>query len=185
MKKELSAADRKALLATLKARFEKHPERHKGIAWEKVQEKLEAHPAKLWSLQQMEETEGEPDVVGFDKPSGTYIFMDCSPETPKGRRNVCFDRKALDDRKTAKPHDSAMEMAAAMGIDMLDEEQYRALQAVGPFDQKTSSWIQTPAGVRKLGGALFGDYRYGQTFIYHNGASSYYAVRGFRGVLTV
>lgn len=184
-KKALSAAQREELLSTLKARFEKNMNRHKGIGWAKVQERLEANSAKLWSLSVMEETGGEPDVVGYDKKTGEYIFYDCSPETPKGRRNVCYDGEALEARKTFKPEDSAIEMAAAMGIGILTEEQYRELQELGEFDTKTSSWIETPGPIRKLGGALFADRRYDHVFVYHNGASSYYAVRGFRGSLRV
>ncbi len=184
-KKELSAKERETLLKTLKARFEKNMHRHKGVEWAKVQARLESHPAKLWSLYQMEETEGEPDVVGVDKKAGEYIFYDCSRETPKGRRNVCYDKAALDARKEHKPGDSALEMAEAMGIDVLTEEQYRELQQLGNFDAKTSSWIITPPAIRKLGGALFGDFRYGHVFVYHNGASSYYSSRAFRGLLRV
>jgi hypothetical protein len=184
-KKKLSAEEQSELLKTLKARFEKNMARHKGISWDKVQARLEAHPEKMWSLDQMEVTEGEPDVVGHDKKSGAYIFMDCSPESPKGRRSVCFDGAALKSRKEHKPKDSAEEMAAAMGVEMLSEEEYRGLQELGEFDTKTSSWVQTPAPIRKLGGALFCDRRYDHVFVYHNGAESYYAARGFRASLNV
>jgi len=173
------------LLSILKARFEKHPGRHKGIAWSKVQERLNANIAKLWSLYEMEQTGGEPDVVGYDKNTGEYIFYDCSAETPKGRRNLCYDRAALDARKEFKPKSNAVEEATAMGIELLNEEQYMQLQTLGHFDAKTSSCLATPEGVRKLGGAIFGDYRFGRVFIYHNGAESYYAGRGFRGSLRV
>ncbi len=176
---------RDALLGTLKARFEKNMGRHKGLEWAQVQARLEANPEKLWSLSEMERTGGEPDVVGLDEKTGEYIFYDCSAETPEGRRNVCYDRAALDSRKSFKPGDSALDMAAAMGIELLSEMQYFALQELGKFDLKTSSWLSTPAEVRKLDGALFGDRRYGRVFIYHNGASSYYGVRGFRGSLKV
>jgi len=159
--------------------------RHEGVEWDKVEAKLEANPAKLWSLSEMERTGGEPDVVGSDKKTGEYIFYDCSAESPKGRRSVCYDRAALEARKEHKPADSAIDMAAAMGIEILTEEQYRALQKLGAFDLKTSSWIMTPAAIRKLGGALFCDRRYDTVFTYHNGADSYYAARGFRGSLSV
>lgn len=158
--------------------------RHKGLEWARVQEKLQANPEKLWSLSEMERTGGEPDVVAFDKKTGEYTFYDCSAESPKGRRSVCYDREALEARKEHKPKDSAMDMAAAIGIELLTEEQYRALQKLGQFDLKTSSWVKTPANIRKLGGALFCDRRYDTVFVYHNGADSYYAVRGFRGALT-
>lgn len=184
-KKKLSAEERDQLLEVLKARFEKNKNRHKGIDFTDVQRRLEAKADKLWSLSLMEETGGEPDVVGIDKKTGEFIFFDCATETPKGRRSVCYDREALESRKQHKPADSAMEMAASMGIELLDEEQYRALQKLGNFDSKTSSWIKTPDAIRELGGAIFGDYRYGQVFIYHNGADSYYGVRGFRGALRV
>jgi len=184
-KKELPAAVRDEQIAKLKARFEKNMSRHSGIEWGKVLEKLEAQPDKLWSLNEMEETGGEPDVVGYDEKTGEYLFFDCSPETPQGRRNVCYDREALDARKEHKPGNSAMDMAADMGIELLTEEEYMALQKLGKFDTKTSSWLKTPPAIRKLGGAIFGDRRYDHVFIYHNGASSYYAVRGFRGVLRV
>ena len=184
-KKGLSTEQQKELLKNLKARFEKNMNRHKGLEWSKVQSKLEANTQKLWSLNEMESTGGEPDVVGFDNKSGEYIFYDCSVETPKGRRSICYDREALESRKEHKPKDNAMDMAAAMGIEVLTEEQYRALQKFGNFDTKTSSWIQTPADIRKRGGALFCDRRYDHVFVYHNGAESYYAARGFRGLLKV
>lgn len=173
------------LIETLKTRFENNMERHKGIKWENVQAKLEANPKKLLSLYEMERTEGEPDVIGYDKKTGEYLFCDCSPETPKGRRNTCYDREAQDARKEHKPKNNAIDMAAEIGIDILTEEQYKELQKLGEFDAKTSSWIKTPADVRKLGGALFCDFRYGKVFVYHNGAQSYYGVRGFRGLLKV
>ena len=184
-KKKLSAEHSQTLLGILKARFEKNSHRHKGLKWDDIQARLEAHPEKLWSLDEMEETGGEPDVVGHDAKTGEYIFYDCAPETPKGRRSLCFDPEALASRKEHKPKDSAIAMADAMGIDILTEEQYRELQQFGPLDTKTSSWIATPAPIRKLGGALFCDYRYGTVFLYHNGAESYYAARGFRGSLRV
>lgn len=173
------------LLNTLKVRFEKNMARHKGIDWNKVQSKLESNPSKLWSLNEMEVSEGEPDVVGYNKKNDVFLFYDCSAESPKGRRSICYDRKALDSRKENKPKDSAMDMAEAMGIEMLTEEEYRELQKLGDFDLKTSSWILTPDKIRKLGGALFCDKRYDTVFTYHNGAESYYAARGFRGVLKV
>ena len=173
------------LLRALKARFEKNMNRHKGFEWAKVQAKLEANAEKLWSLNEMERTGGEPDVVGHDKKTGEYIFYDCSAESPKGRRSVCYDREALESRKEHKPEDNAIDMATAMGIDVLTEEQYRELQKVGNFDTKTSSWVKTPSNIRKLGGALFCDPRYDTVFVYHNGAESYYAARAFRGSLTV
>jgi len=182
---ELSQEQRVELLETLKARFEKNMNRHEGLEWATVQAKLEANPGKLWSLNEMEATEGEPDVVGFDENTSEYIFCDCSAESPKGRRSVCFDREALESRKKHKPENSVMDMAAAMGIELLTEEQYRELQKVGNFDMKTSSWVQTPAAIRNLGGALFCDLRYDTVFVYHNGADSYYAARGFRGLLKV
>ncbi len=185
MKKELSAAEKNALLNTLKTRFEKHPGRHKGIDWNKVQAKLESAPVKLWSLSEMEATGGEPDVVGFDKKTGEYVFYDCAAESPKERRSLCYDHEALEKRKEHKPADSAVEMAKAIGIELLTEEEYRALQQLGNFDTKTSSWIQTPPAIRKLGGAVFCDRRYNTVFLYHNGADSYYAARGFRGSLKV
>lgn len=184
-KKELSAAQRDALLNTLKTRFEKNMRRHEGIAWAAVLARLEAQPEKLWSLSIMEATGGEPDVVGQDAQTGEFIFFDCAPESPKGRRSVCYDREALESRKDYPPEDNALDMAEEMGVDILTEAQYRALQQLGAFDAKTSSWIETPAAIRKLGGAIFGDYRYGRVFVYHNGASSYYAARGFRGALRV
>ncbi|MBX2891059.1 MAG: DUF4256 domain-containing protein [Saprospiraceae bacterium] len=184
-KKELPPSQREELLSTLKARFEKNMNRHEGLEWAKVQARLDANPAKLWSLHVMEETGGEPDVVGYDKKTGEYIFYDCSAESPKGRRSVCYDRAAWESRKEHKPADNAMDMAAAMGIEILSEEQYRELQQLGAFDLKTSSWVKTPNGIRKLGGALFCDRRYDTVFVYHNGAESYYAARGFRGSLRV
>jgi hypothetical protein len=184
-KKELSQEQRKELLASLKARFEKNMNRHEGLQWTAVQAKLEASPEKLWSLYEMERTGGEPDVVGHDKKSGEYIFYDCSAESPKGRRSFCYDREALESRKEHKPKDDAVGLAAAMGIELLTEEQYRGLQKLGDFDVKTSSWVKTPAAVRKLGGALFCDRRFDTVFLYHNGAESYYAARGFRGWLRV
>jgi hypothetical protein len=184
-KKQLSSEQREELLQTLKTRFEKHMGRHKGMAWEKVQERLEAHPAKLWSLEEMEMTGGEPDVIGQDAKTGAYIFYDCSAESPKGRRSLCYDREALDARKAHKPESSVLDRAAEMGIELLTEEQYRELQQLGEFDLKTSSWVKTPAAIRELGGALFGDRRYNQVFVYHNGADSYYAARAFRGSLKV
>lgn len=175
----------KALFQTLKARFDQHMSRHPDLEWSKVQARLEGHPDKLWSLQEMERTGGEPDVTGYNKIRGEYVFTDCAAESPQGRRNLCYDRKALDDRKTFKPKNSALDMAEAIGISLLTEEQYRQLQELGDFDTKTSSWIATPPAIRKLGGALFADRRYDHVFIYHNGASSYYAARGFRGLLNV
>jgi Protein of unknown function (DUF4256) len=182
---ELKPAQRDALLKALKTRFEKNMPHHKGFEWAKVQARLEANEAKLWSLHEMESTGGEPDVVDYDKKSGECIFYDCAAESPTGRRSVCYDREGLESRKEFKPANSAMDMAAEMGIDMLNEEQYRALQKLGTFDAKTSSWIKTPAEMRKLGGALFADFRYGNVFVYHNGAQSYYAGRAFRGSLRV
>jgi hypothetical protein len=184
-KKKLSPEQSSALLKTLKARFEKNMNRHKGISWADVEAKLKAKNEKLYSLYEMEETEGEPDVVAYDKKSGEYIFYDCSPESPKGRRSICYDHEALEARKEHKPADSAINMAADMGIEILTEEEYRQLQELGSFDTKTSSWIKTTADVRKLGGALFCDHRYNTVFLYHNGAESYYAARGFRGSLRV
>jgi hypothetical protein len=184
-KKELLAAQRKELLSTLKARFEKNMGRHKGLAWAPVQTKLEADADKLWSLSEMESTGGEPDVVGYNKKTGDYIFYDCSPESPNGRRSICYDQEALESRKENKPKNSAGGMAAAMGIELLTEEQYHELQQLGRFDTKTSSWVKTPPAIRKLGGAIFADFRYGRVFVYHNGAESYYAGRGFRGLLKV
>jgi len=184
-KKQLSAEQSEELLSVLKARFEKNMNRHKGVEWAKVQAKLEAKPEKLWSLDDMEQTGGEPDVIGRDKKTGEYIFYDCSAESPKGRRNVCYDQEALESRKEYKPGDSAVGMAAAMGIELLTEEQYRELQKLGDFDTKTSSWVITPANIRRLGGALFCDRRFDAVFVYHNGAESYYAGRGFRCSLRV
>jgi len=180
-KKALSPKQREELFKALKTRFEKNMSRHKGLEWAKVQARLEANTEKLWSLNEMESTGGEPDVVGHDKKTGEYIFYDCSAESPKGRRSVCYDHEALESRKEHKPKDSATSMAAAMGIELLTEEQYRDLQKLGDFDTKTSSWVTTPADIRKLGGALFCDRRYDTVFLYHNGAESYYAARGFRG----
>lgn len=182
---ELSPDQREGLLKTLKARFEKNMSRHTGLEWADVQAKLEANPEKLWPLHEMEATGGEPDVVGYDSKTGEYIFYDCSAESPKGRRSVCYDREALESRKEHKPKNNAVDMAAAMGIELLTEEQYRELQQVGNFDMKTSSWVLTPERIRKLGGALFCDRRYDTVFVYHNGAESYYAARGFRGSLRV
>lgn len=173
------------LLGILKTRFEKNKNRHKGVDWANVQARLESNLEKLWSLSEMEKTGGEPDVIGVDKKTGVYIFCDCSPESPAGRRSLCYDRAAWQSRKEYKPKSNAVDMAAAMGVELLSEEKYRVLQKVGTFDAKTSSWIQTPADIRKRGGALFCDFRYGQVFVYHNGAESYYAARGFRGMLKV
>jgi hypothetical protein len=184
-KTDLSPKQREELLKTLKARFEKNMSRHKGLEWPKVQARLEAHTAKLWSLHEMERTGGEPDVVGHDKKTGEYIFYDCSAESPDGRRSLCYDREALEERKEHKPKNSALNMADAMGIELLTEEQYRDLQQLGHFDTKTSSWLKTPAAIRKLGGALFADFRYNHVFVYHNGAQSYYAARGFRGAVAM
>lgn len=183
--KELSAKQRAELLGALRARFEKNRNRHKGLEWAKVQATLEAHAEKLWSLNEMERTGGEPDVTGHDKKTGEYIFVDCSPETPKGRVSVCYDREGWESRKEHRPKNTAMDMAIAMGIELLTEEQYLELQQLGEFDTKTSSWVKTPADIRKLGGALYGDRRYGRVFVGHNGAQSYYAARGFRGSLRV
>jgi hypothetical protein len=184
-RKEFSPDKREGLLGTLKARFEKNMNRHKGLEWAEVEARLERHNEKLWSLNEMERTGGEPDVVGRDRKSGEYIFYDCSAESPQGRRSLCYDREALDSRKEHKPKDSALDMAEAMGVTILTEEEYRALQKLGTFDAKTSSWVKTPPAIRKLGGALFCDRRYETVFLYHNGADSYYAVRGFRGSVTV
>ena len=189
-KKKLSSGEREELLLALRARFEKNMNRHKGLEWTKVQAKLEASPdgyrdEKLWSLNEMESTGGEPDVAGHDKKTGEYIFYDCSVESPKGRRSICYDHEALESRKEHKPGNSARGMADDMGIEILTEEQYRELQKLGTFDTKTSSWIKTPADIRKLGGAIFADWRYGHVFVYHNGAESYYAARAFRGSLRV
>ncbi|MFT3674363.1 MAG: DUF4256 domain-containing protein [Chitinophagaceae bacterium] len=183
--KKLSADQATELLKLLKSRFEKNMHRHKGLDWSKVQARLQSSPAKLWSLEEMEITGGEPDVTGFDKKTGEYIFVDCAAESPKGRRSICYDRKALDARKEHKPANSAMDLAAEIGIDLLTEEQYRELQQLEAFDLKTSSWIATPDNIRKLGGALFCDRRYDHVFLYHNGADSYYGARGFRGMLRV
>lgn len=184
-KKKLSAKESKELLLVLQARFGENMNRHKGIVWDTIRERLQVKTEKLWSLSKMEETGGEPDVIGYDKKTGEYIFYDCSPESPKGRRSICYDHQALEYRKEHKPETSAIQLAADMGIDLLTEAQYRELQNLGSFDTKTSSWIATPPAIRKLGGALFGDFRYGTVFIYHNGAESYYAARGFRGSLRV
>ena len=184
-KKKLSPEQHKELLGVLKTRFEKNMSRHQGLEWRKVQAKLEVSPDKLWSLGEMETTGGEPDVVSYDKKTGEYIFYDCSAESPKDRRSLCYDRAALDSRKENKPKNNAMEMAASMGIELLSEEEYRMLQRLGHFDMKTSSWLKTPSEIRKLGGAIFGDYRFGRVFVYHNGAESYYGARGFRGSLRV
>jgi hypothetical protein len=184
-KKALSPEQREELLGALQARFEKNMNRHLGLEWAKVQERLEADAEKLWSLGEMERTGGEPDIVGFDQKTGEYIFYDCSAESPKGRRSLCYDGEALKSRKEHKPENSALEMAAAMGIEILTEEQYRELQELGNFDTKTSSWVKTPSDIRKLGGALYCDRRYNTVFVYHNGAESYYAVRGVRGSLKV
>jgi hypothetical protein len=184
-KQELSAEHREELLNELKIRFEENMGRHKGLQWAKVQAKLEAQPKKLWSLSEMERTGGEPDVVGLDKKTGEYIFYDCAAESPKGRRSLCYDREALESRKEHKPKNSAVDLAEAMGVELLTEEQYRELQKLGTFDTKTSSWITTPSEVRKLGGAIFADFRFGRIFVYHNGAESYYAARAFRGSLRI
>jgi hypothetical protein len=184
-KKKLSSAQQEELLRALKTRFEKNMSRHKGLEWAKIQAKLESNNEKLWSLSEMERTGGEPDVVGYDKKTGEYTFYDCSAETPRGRRSVCYDREALDSRKEHKPGNSALDMAAAIGIELLTEEQYRELQKLGNFDTKTSSWLKTPSDIRKLGGAIFGDFRYGKVFTYHNGAESYFGARAFRGSLRV
>jgi hypothetical protein len=183
--KKLSPEQREKLLSVLHARFEKNTNLHEGLEWAKVKARLEAHPEKLWSLGEMERTSGEPDVVGHDKKTGEYTFFDCSPESPKDRRSLCYDREALNSRKEAKPKNSATDLAAAMGIELLTEEQYRELQKLGNFDTKTSSWLKTPVEVRKLGGAIFADRRFDRVFVYHNGAESYYAGRAFRGSLTV
>jgi hypothetical protein len=184
-KKKLTAPQREELLDVLKSRFEKNKSRHKGIDWAKVEEKLLSSPEKLWSLHEMERTGGEPDVVGYDKKTGAYLFFDCSAESPKGRRSVCYDREGLESRKEHRPENSAVDMAEEMGIDLLTEEQYRELQLLGNFDLKTSSWVQTPDAIRKHGGALFCDRRYDHVFVYHNGAQSYYGARAFRGALRV
>jgi len=184
-KRDLSPEERAELLTELKARFEKNMSRHKGLEWPKIQAKLEANTEKLWSVNEMERTGGEPDVVGHDKKTGEYVFYDCSAESPRGRRSLCYDREALESRKEHKPGNNAIDMAAAMGIELLTEEQYRELQKLGNFDAKTSSWVKTPGDVRSLGGALFCDFRFGKVFLYHNGAESYYAARGFRGSIRV
>lgn len=184
-KNQLSPSQQTELLAILKSRFEKNPNRHLDLEWNKIQEKLEANPNKLWSINEMERTEGEPDVVGYDKETDEYIFYDCSTETPKGRRSLCYDKEALDARKEFKPENNVIDMANSMGIELLSETEYRHLQQLGKFDLKTSSWIKTPSEIRKLGGALFADFRYETVFVYHNGAQSYYGVRGFRGSLRV
>lgn len=184
-KKELSSEQSEELLSVLKARFEKNKNRHKGLEWNKVQARLESNSEKLWSLHEMERTGGEPDVIGYDEKTSEYIFCDCSPESPKGRRSICYDREALESRKAHKPKNNALDMARAMGIEPLTEEEYRTLQQLGEFDTKTSSWVKTPAEIRQLDGALFCDRRYNHVFTYHNGASSYYAARGFRGILKV
>lgn len=184
-KRELSSQQREELLETLEARFEKNMDRHQGLEWDKVKAKLEANPEKLWSLNEMESSGGEPDVVAQDKKAGEYIFFDCSPESPKGRTGFCYDREALDSRKEHKPKNSVIDMAAAMGIEPLTEEQYQELQKLGSFDTKSSSWLKTPAEIRDLGGAIFGDRRFGRVFVYHNGAQSYYSGRAFRGSLRV
>ena len=183
--KELSLEEREKLFGVLKVRFEKNMNRHKDLEWENLKTKLDSNPEKLWSLNDMEKTGGEPDVVGYDKKTGEFLFYDCSAESPIGRRNVCYDREALDSRKEFKPENTAIDMAATIGIDLLTEEQYRELQKLGNFDTKTSSWVKTPSGIRKLGGALYCDRRYDSVFLYHNGAPSYYAVRGFRGSISV
>lgn len=185
MKNKLSSEQIQELLNVLETRFENNTNRHKDIEWSKVKAKLEANPDKLWSLDEMERTEGEPDVVGFDKNTSEYIFYDCAAESPKGRRSICYDHEALEKRKENKPANSAINMAEEMGIELLNEQQYKGLQQLGKFDSKTSSWIATPADIRKLGGAIFSDFRYNTVFIYHNGADSYYAARGFRGLLKV
>lgn len=185
MKKQLSPAQREELLGALKTRFEKNLNRHKGLEWAKVQARLEAHPEKFWSLNEMEKTGGEPDVVGLDKKTGEHLFFDCSAETPKGRTSVCYDREGWESRKEHRPKTTAMNMATAMGVELLTEEEYHALQKLGEFDTKTSSWVKTPADIRKLGGALYCERRYGRVFVGHNGAQSYYGVRGFRAWLKV
>ena len=184
-KPQLSADQQEGLIKILKTRFEKNPNRHENIKWEDVQKKLESNPEKLWSLNEMERTEGEPDVIGYDKKTNEYIFIDCSLESPKGRRSLCYDRDALNSRKENKPTNSVVDLANEIGIEILDEEQYRELQSLGNFDLKTSSWVKTPDEIRKLGGAIFCDKRYNTVFLYHNGAESYYAARGFRGVLRI
>lgn len=185
LQRELSPEHREELFKVLKKRFEENMNRHADLKWPEIQAKLEAHPKKLWSLDEMEETGGEPDVVGYDDKTGEYIFFDCSTESPKGRRSICYDPEALESRKKHKPRHSAVGMAAEMGIKLLTKEEYLELQKLGNFDTKTSSWVKTPSDIRELGGAIFGDYRFGKVFIYHNGADSYYGVRGFRGSLRV
>lgn len=185
MKKELTIEEQEELLKVLEIRFEKNMQRHKDLDWNKIEAKLKANPNKLWSLDEMERTEGEPDVIGYDKKTDEYLFVDCVAESPKGRRSVCYDHEALEKRKEHKPLNSAINMAEEMGIEILNEEQYRDLQKLGKFDTKTSTWIKTPAEIRKLGGAIFSDFRYNTVFVYHNGADSYYAARGFRGLLRV
>jgi len=184
-KTKLSAEEQSALLGTLKTRFEKNKNRHQRIEWASVESRLHSSPEKLWSLYQMEQTGGEPDVISYDENFGEFIFYDCSPESPKGRRSVCYDRAAQESRKKYPPANNAVDMAAEMGIELLSEQDYLELQRFGPFDSKTSSWLKTPSGIRKHGGAIFGDFRYGQVFVYHNGAQSYYAARGFRGKIRV
>jgi hypothetical protein len=183
--RKVTSEQRNNLTGLLKTRFEQNMDRHEGIFWTEVVSRLEANPDRLWSLHEMERTGGEPDVTGRDHLAGEIIFCDCSKESPAGRRSLCYDRQALDARKEYKPENSALDLAAAMGVELLDEEQYRELQKLGPFDTKTSSWLKTPGDIRSLGGALFGDFRYGRTFIYHNGVQSYYAARGFRGLLSI
>ena len=185
MKRELTANEQEEILNTFEKRFEKNPNRHKNLEWSAIEAKLKTNPKKLWSLDEMERTEGEPDVIGYDEKTKEYLFVDCSPESPKGRRSVCYDHEALEKRKEHKPLNSAINMAEEMGIEILNEEQYKELQKFGKFDTKTSSWILTPTGIRKLGGAIFSDFRYNTVFVYHNGAESYYAARGFRGLLRV
>ena len=184
-KEKLSREQREKVLGTLKARFEKNMNRHKGLEWSEIQAKLEANAGKLWSISEMERTGGEPDVIGYEEKTGEYIVYDCSAESPKDRRSACYDREALESRKENKPKDNAIDIAAAMGIELLTEEQYRELQKLGDFDTKTSSWVKTPSDIRKLGGAIFCDRRYNTVFVYHNSAESYYAARGFRGALRV
>jgi hypothetical protein len=184
-KKAITQKEQESLLQTLEARFKKNMKRHKGLDWSKILERLEVHPAKLWSLNEMERSGGEPDVVAYDKKTGAYLFYDCSEESPKGRRSICYDREGLESRKEHKPENNAIDMADEMGIEMLSEAQYRELQKLGSFDAKTSSWLKTPTDIRKHGGAIFGDFRYGHVFVYHNGAQSYYAGRAFRGALIV
>jgi hypothetical protein len=184
-KESFSPEQREVLLKVLKSRFEKHMHRHQGLEWAKVHSRLGANPEKLWSLHAMETTGGEPDIISHDKKTGEYVFFDCSKESPKGRRSICYDREALESRKEHPPENNAVDLAAAMGIELLTEEQYRELQKLGDFDTTTSSWLKTPSAIRKLGGAIFADYRYGHVFVYHNGAQSYYAARGYRGSLRI